>query len=99
MRIPTVRSYGRYQSDAYGAHTLMVDFGRLTLYYSYRTVVAFYSPERGLVCSKNVWGVTTGKHLNWIQPQHDRRIDRLEFEMQLADTLKRYDWEGQDANL
>ena len=36
-----------------------------TYYFSYDTLVAFTGND-GLVIRENVWGNTTGKHLNWI---------------------------------
>jgi len=38
----------------------------VTLWYSYDTVVAFRVSGQDKVVSENVWGTTTGKHLNWI---------------------------------
>lgn len=43
-----------------------VTVGNVTLWFSYRTVVAFSTPETGLVVRENDWKGTTGKHLNWI---------------------------------
>ena len=45
-----------------------------TFYVSYETVVAFRSPEHGLVVCQNVWSVTTGKHLNWVSDDHKIRV-------------------------
>ena len=39
---------------------------RATLYFSYETLVAFHTPESGLIVRENHWGTTTGKHLNYI---------------------------------
>jgi hypothetical protein len=43
-----------------------VTVGELDLYYSYETVIAFCTPETGLVVRTNDWGPTTGQHLNRI---------------------------------
>lgn len=49
-----------------------VNFTRTTdttgrvFYFSYTTVIAFTDGFGGLVVTENVWGPTTGKHLNWI---------------------------------
>lgn len=88
--LPKISNYGRYDSDNYGAHTLKVDMGVFDLYYSYDTIVAFYSHKTGLVVSKNVWGVTTGKHLNWIEDNKKVRIEYSEFEKQLEEMLDNY---------
>ena len=37
-----------------------------TYFYSYNTLVAFEHTLSGLVVRENVWGATTGKHLNAI---------------------------------
>jgi len=39
---------------------------RATLYFSYKTLVAFHTPESGLIVRENDWSTTTGKHLNYI---------------------------------
>ena len=87
--LPSIRSYGNYSSSNYGAHTLEVSVGNLTIYFSYKTPVAFHTPGR-LVVSENVWGNTTGKHLNWIDPDKSKRLDRNEFEKQLAEVMDKY---------
>jgi len=65
-QLPSISNYGQYSSDNYGAHTLRVEVGPLTIWFSYRTPVAFRAPGVPRVVHKNVWGRTTGKHLNWI---------------------------------
>lgn len=82
QKMPTISSYGQYSSDNYGAHTLRVEIGDVTLYFSYKTLVAFRAPGKGLVVSENVWGPTTGKHLNWIGGSKKDRLSRTEFESQ-----------------
>lgn len=86
--IPKISNYGNYSSDNYGAHTLQVEFDKFTLYYSYETIVAF-ADEKGLVCSENVWGTTTGKHLNWINPDKKGRVKYAIFETLLKEMLER----------
>lgn len=85
--LPEVRSYGRYSSENYGVNTLMVDLGSIRLYYSYKTIVAFWTADTGLVTSKNVWTVTTGKHINWIQPDKSKRIFNDDFQGQLEQAI------------
>lgn len=81
-QLPTIDSYGEYSSDNYGAHALRVTIGSLTVYFSYKTPVAYRSAGQ-FVCRENDWGPTTGKHLNWIQPDKKRRIPGSQFEEQL----------------
>jgi len=64
--LPTITNYGRYPSDNYGAHTRTVSLAQIDLYYSYNTIVAYCDKKDGLTVSVNIWGATTGKHLNWI---------------------------------
>lgn len=88
MNLPTISNYGNYSSNNYGAHTRCVDFGVFKLYYSYETIVAFY--ENGeITCSENNWGNTTGKHLNWVQPDKKKRISYAEFVNMLNTMLER----------
>ena len=63
-------------------------FDNFRLYYSYKTIVAFYDHVGGLVCSGNKWGTTIGKHLNWIQPDKKKRISHEEFEAKLQEMLE-----------
>ena len=78
MRLPTVSSYGNYSSSNYGAHTLRFDIGGFTFWYSYKTLVAFKSPNNPFVVHSNIWGPTTGKHLNMIDG--GRKKDRVDSE-------------------
>lgn len=65
------------------SNAMRVMIGDLELFFSYQTVVAFYTPKTGLVLSENLWGNTTGKHLNAIGDK-SKRINRDDFERQLA---------------
>jgi hypothetical protein len=86
----SISGYGDYSSDNYGVNCLRVCIGNLTLYFSYQTVVAFRSNELGLVIRENDWSTTTGKHLNWIDPEKKIRISGEEFEKLLSKTLKKH---------
>lgn len=89
--MPRIKSYGEYSSSNYGANSLMVEIGALTLYFSYETVVAFESPESGRLVRQNDWSTTTGKHLNWIDGgKKKERIPGPEFESKLAEVLQKY---------
>lgn len=65
---------------ACGDNNRVVTIGELKLYFSYKTVIAFECTEHGMIASENIWGRTSGSHLNIIAPNEDRRIDRNEFE-------------------
>lgn len=85
--LPEISSYGEYSNDNYRVNSFMVDLDKIRLYYSYETIVAFYTIQTGLVACENIWSVTTGKHLNWIQPDKSERIKYDDFQEQLKDAL------------
>ena len=86
MNIPNFTSYGQYSSSNYGAHTLQFSLNGDDYYFSYRTLVAFRRPSTGLVVRENVWGPTTGKHLNWIDGGRKKeRLTHEQFDQALLD--------------
>ncbi len=88
ITLPTVKSYGHYACPNYGAHCLRVSVGSLAVYFSYETPVAFEVAGRRVV-RENVWGPTTGKHLNAIDGGDKRsRVSGEEFEQALAAELE-----------
>lgn len=56
-----------------------------TFYFSYETCIAFRTPDYGLIIRENDWGPTTGKHLNYIDPDKSIRISGEDFETMLED--------------
>ncbi len=93
MNLPKITTYGEYKSGNYGANSLRVDIGALTLYFSYETIVDFHGVE-GLKVRQNDWSTTTGKHLNWIDGggtlEKKKRLPGQEFEELLTKELARY---------
>ena len=85
-------NYMDYSSDNYGAHSIAIELNNKTFYFSYDTLVAFggYDKKGNYYecCIKNYWGSTTGKHLNAIEPNKEKRLDSKEFEKQLKLFLK-----------
>ena len=71
-----------------GSNSAEVSFQNLTIWFSYRTPIAFMTPTTGRVCRVNSWGPTTGKHLNAVEADKGKRIAGAEFEAQLAEVLK-----------
>lgn len=67
--------------------------GTLRLEFSYSTVIAFRDGDDSAV-RENVWGPTTGKHLNRVdgggQEARKRRIPGDEFERRLDAALERH---------
>lgn len=89
-QLPTIRNYGHYSSDNYGANSLEMSFPNgFSISYSYDTPIAFIGRE-GLVIRENDWSTTTGKHLNWINEDKSRRISGEEFEKLLTLELEHY---------
>jgi len=68
--------------------SLTVSVGELTLYFSYETLIAFDCPRYGFWISENVWGTTTGRHLNEIHPDKTLRVGNFAFNAQVELMLK-----------
>lgn len=83
-KIVEVSCYGNGKRD-YG-NTNRVDVGNLAIWFSYETIVAFQDDGELVVC-KNNWQQTTGKHLNLIDSDKSKRLDRKEFEEKLKEAF------------
>lgn len=66
-----------------------VVIGDLTMYFSYRTCIAYAVPGQGLVARVNDWGPTTGKHLAEVGVDKADRIPGTEFEARLRAIVDR----------
>lgn len=64
-----------------------VEVGTTTLWFSYKTLVGFDSGYVRMV-RENIWGNTTGKHLNHIDPDKKYRVDAETFEAALKVALE-----------
>jgi len=80
IQLPSLSNYGNASSNNYGFHTIRVDLGPLTIWYSYKTPVAFRVLGHDKVVHENVWSTTTGKHLNMIESDKKRRVNSERFE-------------------
>ena len=79
MFTPNFRNYGNYSSDNYGVNSLCFeDAFENEYWYSYSTLVAFRINGEFHI-TKNYWGTTTGKHLNWINGDKKIREDAETF--------------------
>lgn len=89
-KLVNISSYGDYSSSNYGAHCMRVDIPAsaknkhgIILYFSYNTLIAFRGfvneEKQGLFIIKNYWGSTTGKHLNFICSNKEKRLDEKVF--------------------
>ena len=82
--LPSFETYGNYSSSNYGAHALRFDLPNITIYFSYKTPVAFTYKGKTTVRA-NDWSNTTGKHLNAIDGGDKKsRINGERFEQELA---------------
>jgi hypothetical protein len=90
MKLPRFWVYGPYSSN-YGAHALAFeDAEGNQFYFSYDTLVAFRSAKSNrLVVRQNLWGTTTGKHLNAIDGGAKAdRVSTQEFEDRYRDNFR-----------
>lgn len=86
-----ISSYAKAKSSNYGMNAIQLVIGELTLWFSYQTVVAFHTPERGRVVRENEWGPTTNKHLNEIDGgDRASRYVGVQFEAMLDAELRKY---------
>ena len=84
MELPTIEGYGDYKSGNYGLNAVLVTVAGISVWYSYKTPIAFRTFETGMVIRENDWNSTTGKHLNWIDPDKSKRVSTEEFERLFA---------------
>jgi hypothetical protein len=69
----------------------VVVIGELTLWFSYRTVIAAHAPGFGRIVTENYWSATTGKHLNSIDGGNKKdRLKSDEFDVALTKMLLKY---------
>ncbi len=84
---------GKVWVDQFGAtnNAVEVGFGNVSLYFSYKTLIAYRDPEDGLVVCENVWSSTTGKHLNYVDGGNkSERLKTDAFEANVKGMLKRH---------
>jgi len=58
----------------------VVVIGPLEVYFSYGTLVAFRDTDGDLVVCRNVWGRTTGKHINALGVAKEEQLTEADFE-------------------
>ena len=64
--------------------TISTEKGSINLYFSYKTIVAVNN-----VCSVNDWSNTTGKLLNEIEPDKEKRVKHEEVLKEVERALKK----------
>jgi len=78
------------ETYATGTNARVATIGRVRVWFSYRTPVAFSVDDRPPVVRRNAWGPTTGRHLNAIDGGDGRRIDGDAFETALSAIVSRF---------
>lgn len=73
LMYPNFNNYGRGSNAHY-----FTDIKGNRFYFSYQTIVAFIH-ENVCYCCENVWTVTTGGHLNWIESDKKKRLSYENF--------------------
>ena len=69
-----------------GKNTTIISFADGNrLYFSYKTLIAFYVSGKGLFVSNNRWTTTTGKHISAIQTEKTGRLTETEFALAYAE--------------
>lgn len=84
---------GKVWVDQFGAtnNAVEVHIGDVSLYFSYKTLIAYSDGEDGQVVSENHWSTTTGKHLNYVDGGNKKeRLGRDEFDAKVVAMLKRH---------
>lgn len=69
--------YDKY-SDNYGVNAIFIKIDNLVLYFSYRTLVGVKVEDYKIAC-QNIWGNTTGKHINLLKEKGFSQYDRDRF--------------------
>ena len=72
--------YMDYSNSNYGANSMAFEDPKGNVfYYSYRTLIGFYSATmKKSYFLNNMWGPTTGKHMNQLSRKEDR-LDQSAF--------------------
>jgi len=78
--------FGKYAGWSGYGHSITL--GGIKLYLSWDTIIAFRDGLNGLVVSENIWGSSSGYHLNSIETNHDKRIPYVKFRKKLIEALK-----------
>ncbi len=83
MKSEDIRFRNENENSAKNFNSVVI--GNTRFYFSYETLVAFTHPTKGFIALQNYWGPTTGKHLNWIGSDKEKRKTQKEFDELLKD--------------
>lgn len=82
------KTFNGTRSPNYGLNSLRFwDSEGNCFWFSYKTLVAFKPRFGNVVCQQNLWGTTTGGHLNAIEPNKKARVDAETFERLYAEAF------------
>jgi hypothetical protein len=88
-RVMKLPSWFVYCDNTTAVNAMAFDLGPLTVWFSYRTPVAFQKGHADRVVRRNEWGPTTGKHLNAIDGGNKAdRVDGDTFGRLLNEALR-----------
>ena len=76
--------------EKFSTSATILRIGKMEIFYSYETAVAFTLEGQPLVFSENLWGQTTAKHLNLFKARKGATVgpvERGEFMVWLQDEL------------
>ena len=83
MALPKIGTY------APGSNNHEVELGKLTIFFSYQTPIAYHIQGVGYVVRQNEWGTVTGRHMNAIDGGDKKlRIAGSEFKLLLENEIK-----------
>ena len=84
MVLPKLNNFSDWASH----NAICVEIGDLTVWFSYRTPVAFQVSGQPRIVSTNYWSSATGVHLNAIDPDKSKRVKEDEFNERLGTIVK-----------
>jgi hypothetical protein len=67
---------GMPQVEVIASNFTRIDTGKVTIWFSYRTPIAFRVDGHEIVVRENSWNVTTGKHLNQIDGRVSKKLQK-----------------------
>jgi len=83
-----MRNFSMYPLG-HGNNGKEIEIGKITIYVSYSTVIAYRTPEEGLVARVNDWNTTTGGHMSAIPGNSkEDRISGPDFEERFSKMLE-----------
>lgn len=86
-----------FYAQDYNGRAIAFNIGPLTLYYSYSTIIGFEYKGKEVIC-ENVWGRTTGKHLNILELDKKKRYSYEDFHNYLNSALKEFLGEANETD-